>query len=284
MAKQRTVFSEEKIAQRIEEGRGSGEGKDYHPWLTIQDVPSLGRVSRIHGWKTDRIHHLVSDGESRIFYLLEWANPVIDIREQFPLLDREHSQRIAEDIHIKHPHYPGTTIPYVLTTDFMITVLSDGQKKYLARTFKYPEEFTNDAKYERMLGKFEIERIYWEERGIDWGIIKETDKSKALAKNIEWIHEYYWSDGLTVKNRASLRDMLESLKMRLRSGRGQVLPMLSELDAAHGEEDGTFLALTRHLIARKEIAIDMYGKMDFNRMDTDSVFVSETKFKGENLA
>ena len=35
----------------------------------------------------NRIHHLVSDWESRLFYLLEWSRSVQDIREQYLLVD-----------------------------------------------------------------------------------------------------------------------------------------------------------------------------------------------------
>ena len=39
MAKATSSFSEVQIARRIKEGRG----KDYIPWLTVQEVPSLDR-------------------------------------------------------------------------------------------------------------------------------------------------------------------------------------------------------------------------------------------------
>lgn len=210
MAKRRSVLNEEKIAAWIKEGRGSGEGKNYYPWVTIHDIPSRGRSSRINGWKSGRNHHLLSDGETRIFYLLEWSDSVIDIREQFPLLDREHAQRIAEKNSIKYPTYPDKQTPYVLTTDFMITVLSNGKKTYLARTFKYPEELVDNEKNNLIIEKFEIERIYWEERGINWGIIQETDESKVLAKNVEWVHGYYWKDDLPVSNHTLLNDLLDN--------------------------------------------------------------------------
>ena len=87
----------------IKEGRGKGYGKDYQPWLTIQEVPSLGRRSRVHGWKTGRLHHTLSDHEIDYLYLLEWADDVIDIREQFPLIDLEVAQTIASDMGVKYP-------------------------------------------------------------------------------------------------------------------------------------------------------------------------------------
>lgn len=65
---------------------GLGEGKNYKPWLRVQDVKSKGIRSQIYGRKTQRIHHLLSSIESQLFYLNEFSDSVIDIREQFPLL------------------------------------------------------------------------------------------------------------------------------------------------------------------------------------------------------
>lgn len=71
MAKRRYGFDEAKIQRYFAEGRGTGNLAAYKPWLTIQDVPSSGRVSRISGWKTARIHHLLSDGETGLFLMFE---------------------------------------------------------------------------------------------------------------------------------------------------------------------------------------------------------------------
>ena len=36
----------------IKQGRGTGAGKDYQPWLTVRDLPSFGRSHRIWGFQT----------------------------------------------------------------------------------------------------------------------------------------------------------------------------------------------------------------------------------------
>jgi len=38
-----------KIEKWIQEGRGSGRGPEYIPWLTIQNVSSKGRSTRLKG-------------------------------------------------------------------------------------------------------------------------------------------------------------------------------------------------------------------------------------------
>ncbi|MES5555357.1 heteromeric transposase endonuclease subunit TnsA, partial [Acinetobacter baumannii] len=38
MSRTPRFFTPEQIHKRIKSGRGQGMGKDYQPWLTIQDV------------------------------------------------------------------------------------------------------------------------------------------------------------------------------------------------------------------------------------------------------
>jgi hypothetical protein len=89
MSRYNSEWTEDKYQRFLNEGRGQGTGADYKPWLTINDYPSMGRVSRVLGWKTGRVHHLFTDIQTRYFYLLDWSDQVTDIRECFPLLQME---------------------------------------------------------------------------------------------------------------------------------------------------------------------------------------------------
>jgi len=85
MAAKKNLISEATFLKWIKEGRGSGQNQNYRPWLTVRDLPSLGRVHRVFGHKSRRTHHLLSDLELSVFLLLEWLPDVNQIREQFPL-------------------------------------------------------------------------------------------------------------------------------------------------------------------------------------------------------
>ena len=184
MAKRSKALDKER---KIKEERGFGQGQEYRPWITIQDFPSSGRVSRIKGIKTKRQHEFLSDLERNYFYFLEFADKVIDIREQFPLLPLEETVLIAKELGIQHPEHPQTKEPIVMTTDFLITIKNPmGQIKEVVRTLKYKDKLLD----QRILEKFEIERIYFEKRGIDWGIVTEQEVDKAVAQNLADIHGY----------------------------------------------------------------------------------------------
>jgi hypothetical protein len=88
MISQRGVFMSKRkrtseIEKWIKEGRGTGIGADYQPWLKIQDVSSLGRSTRLKGIKTSRQHEFLSDLERNYFYLTEFSVNIADSRDNF---------------------------------------------------------------------------------------------------------------------------------------------------------------------------------------------------------
>jgi hypothetical protein len=85
MAKTRLAFSSASIQKRIKDGRGSGRGCEYKPWLTVRDCASQGRSHRVFGHKSQRTHHLLSDLELAVFLLLEWHKDTEEISES-PLI------------------------------------------------------------------------------------------------------------------------------------------------------------------------------------------------------
>jgi len=120
MAKHRQTWNYSIFNKYLREGRGQGVGADYNPWIHIQNFSSLGMVSRVSGATTGRIHHLMSNLELSLFYLLDWSDDVLDIREQYPLIDLAQAIEIAENANIRYPYDPKSGFPYVLTSDFFL--------------------------------------------------------------------------------------------------------------------------------------------------------------------
>ena len=94
---------------------------------------------------------------------------------------------IAHELGLKHPTDPETQKPVEMTTDFLLTVDKGEGFVEFARTIKMKDELLK----ERVIEKFEIERVYWEGRQIDWGIVKKLEIPKEMARNISYIHDYY---------------------------------------------------------------------------------------------
>lgn len=177
------------IDRYVAQGYGQGTGADYKPWLRVQDVPSTGRSRKVHGLKTGRIHHVLSDLEYAYLLALEFSERVVDIREQFPLLPIAPIQDCARRHNIRYPRYAGTHVPYVMTTDFVVTLKADdGSHREFARTVKYEDELSPGRGLARTLEKLELERSYWLARGVDWKIVTERSVAPALAKNLVWLY------------------------------------------------------------------------------------------------
>ncbi len=254
MARSRYDWTQAKFERYVKEGRGKGRGKDYKPWITIQDFPSVGRASRAPGWKSDRPHHLMSDWESRLFYIFEWSKEVQDIREQYPLLDLDLAMEIAKEMEIKYPVNRKNNTPYVLTTDFMLTVEQDNKSVQIARTFKTTKELGK----KRTIEKLELERRYWQKHNIDWAIVTEQEISTTFASNIQWIHsDYHWKLS-EEQNNENCYYLSNILKERLSSNKSKISAITTALDKDMNLEIGTCLSLFKHLVSRKEIVVDMF--------------------------
>jgi hypothetical protein len=253
MAKRKRQTNQEVIEKRLKEGRGQGRGADYKPWLLIQDVPSQGLATRIKGWKTKRVHHFLSNLELSYFYVLEWSPVVFDIREQYPLLPLEETFAIAEQCGIRHPTDPKTKEPIVMTTDFFITLPRSIEVIEQARTLKTAK----DLQSERTLEKLEIERRYWQNRDIDWGIVTEQEIPQALAKNVDWLHAFFRIEDLSPLSETEIRRIATALTLRMAQGNAVLTDLAAECDDKLGLQPGTALSVSRHLIANRRWLVDM---------------------------
>jgi hypothetical protein len=248
-----------KLASLLEQGYGQGEGKDYKPFLDVIRVPSKGRVSRIKGWKTNRVHHFLSDSETRYFYLLEYGEfegfQISDVREHYPLIEgmNEILPTLDEQL-IKRLFNQKSGEPMVLVTTFLITLKNDdGDISYYARSIKDYRQLENSQVIER----FEIMNRYFKSRGIDYGIITNKEIPIVPAKNIEFIHSSYHLGEYGFKKEEEIiyRDYL--LKLITDFQGSTVKEVVNKFDKELNTENGTGLLLYKHLLARKILKVNM---------------------------
>lgn len=253
------TWTKEKLNRYLNEGRGQGVGKDYLPWNYTYNYSSKGRATRLYGLKTGRIHHLHSDNQYRAFLLFEFSSNVNDIRESFPLLDVDEVIDDKENLRFDKFMDKETEEPYVLITNLLLTVKdANGKEENIARTIKNTTELKRKITFE----KLEIERRYWQYKGIDWKVITEKQLPRQLAKNIEWVREtmLQGSEGQLDKDGLSiimLRFLLENDEIPIKE-------VLKLFENAEGLPKGSGLFLFRYLIAKKELAIDMTKRIDLS--------------------
>jgi len=248
MAKRSRIWNEAKYRKYLAEGRGQGELMEYKPWVQIQDFPSKGIVSRVKGRTTGRIHHLMSNLELWYFYLLDWSEKTIDIREQFPLNEISDAIGIADSCGIRYPYDNISGFPYVLTTDFLITV-NDG---YVARAIKPKAELQK----QRVKEKLEIERRYWLKRNIEWRIITENEIPHTKIRNIEWLCS--GSDFNTLVSNEDLARKCEKLFMKMYYGEEcPIIAIVRNVEESYGLSEGVGIALFKQLVCSKSIELDL---------------------------
>ncbi len=266
MVKRKNNWSESKIKRYIKEGRGQGELSEYIPWIKIQDFSSKGNATRNWGYKTRRQHEFLSNIERDYFLLLERDDSVLDIREQYPL-DRSMTVKIAEEKKIDHSIDIQTDVYIPMTTDFLITLKVNNQLTYLARTVKPAIELEDP----RVIQKFEIEREYWERKGVDWGIVTEKDINKNMALNIAWANKYYYLDDLEEKSYAKLL-----LKLIENSDEYDNLQSIcDQFDKDYNLEIGSALTYFRHFIARKLINLNLEERVVVAKLTINDIEIYE---------
>src|SRR5690606_22962797 len=153
--------------------------------------------------------------------------------------------------------------PIVMTTDFFLTVKESGKVSYLARTIKQ----RNDLNDRRVIEKFEIERMYWEKQGVDWGIVTEQELPSTIIDNLKFIRHSYNS------NEEYLHILLDEWDNFV----GELLPNLKRLDSKYNLELGTSLALFKYALVRKILKVDMARKITLYEDVSDILYFAIEK-------
>ena len=163
------------------DGFGRGTGENYKSYLSsfrqrscavrgATMVPTCGR----------RLVHVLSTSEEQVLRVLDWEPSVVDIREQYPL-DPRKTMAIADRLGIPHPgHSRGGA---VMTSDFLVEYVDEtGVQRFRAFQVKdSPKALEN----KRTAGKLQIEKTYWEERGISWRIVFASSLPPIKLKNLD---------------------------------------------------------------------------------------------------
>lgn len=252
MAKRNRTTTTQKIVQRLDQGRGRGEGVNYVPWLKIQDVPSDGRVSREKGWKTGRLHHFMSTLELMYFYLAEWSPIVLDIREQYPLLPLERTMEIAQELGLNHSKDPLSKEPIVMTTDFLLTVKVGTDRQLWARTIKPVDRLGKTE-----IDKFRIEHQFYQEQGIDWGVVTDEDIPMVLARNIEFIYDFYHLSDIPNLDAQLVSFIAPKLLQAIQNSSSSLSKECLHQDQLLGFYPGTCLSIVKHMLATRKWTTDM---------------------------
>lgn len=250
----RIKWTEKKIAEMVKSGCGRGVGAEYVPWIHVRDFSSRGTSRRAPSQKTGRKHQLLSDVEFDLFLLLEWSREFSDVREQYPL-DRDLTQDVARTLGIKHPCYPNTHVPAVMTVDFLCTRATTGEDEFVAFNAKRKEE----AEDEDSLVKLEIQRASLELLGIPHHLVYHNDLPAQKVRNVEKIRDSMVKEG-EVEPRPGYWASMSIWMSQMFSGAKSDLTLVefcSQFDSANGAHPGTGLRAARLLMLERILVPDL---------------------------
>ena len=252
MSRGRKLESLQDYQRALRNKYGIGEGSDYKPWLRIQDVKSHGTRSLIFGRKSQREHHMMSSIESELFYLAEFSERVIDIREQFPILPLNYTQKVANILGVKHPIHLKTKEPIIMTTDQLLTTNSPQGMSYHAISVK-PE---SESDKQRVLEKIDIERVCWQLLGVKFSYFTGNELTKIQSSNLSWATSPF-RENPTLFTDEQVECALAVIKVGQFSLEGLCNQFISMNIASHDDA----LLLIRYLIADKFIDVDLSSKI-----------------------
>lgn len=245
MGRRRKQNSIASIRRKQAEGRGQGSLSSYKPAIYTYEIASRGKVARIKGATTNRVHHLLSQHEKYFLITLDYDPAVTDIREQYPL-PLEDTLLIAAETGIRHPY--ADQCPAVMTTDFFYC--RDG--KWNAAAIKTSDDLNN----KRTLDKLEIEKLYWERKRVPWELVTEKDISRCKASNLLWLHSGEPIEKL-IPDPGFLQDLTEAFLEIYHDSTVPFSEAIETIESYCGLMPGTILQLFKHLIRKQLIPIDL---------------------------
>ena len=252
MTRRRHAFDEARVQRFLAEGRGTGQGASYRPWLQIQDVSSIGRSHRPFGIKTQRVHHLLSDGEWKSFLRLEADPKILDIWEQFPM-DRLETFRLAQELGIRHPITLDGT-PYVMTLDFVVTTSTPQGLRLVPYTFKYSPELLS-AREEQLMA---ITRAFCEARGMRLRLIDQEFFDEPFVLNYDSVRAYDDISQLAFFQEVNVIAIMEALAGEIALGSDDTMLRTCRVLAGTFETDSSVVyQIAMHMISRGALRVDL---------------------------
>ena len=233
------------IQRKKTQGRGRIESTDYKPGIYTYEIPSKGKVARIKGFTTNRVHHCLSQHEKFFFLLLDYDPEIFEIYEQV-LLELEYTFLIAAELKIEHPY--ADQCPAQMSTDF---VYRKGDQWYAVAI-----KTSQDVKKSRVQEKLKIEQLYWERKGIPWRVVTEEEIPRQTAINYQWLHSGEPLENL-VPDKAFLENIIAAFLDLYQDYTIPFSEIIDTMESYRHLQPGTMIQIFKHLILDGKIRLDL---------------------------
>jgi hypothetical protein len=255
-------WTEAAIDARQRAGFGEGRGSEYKAWHFATDISGDSRVHRVFSSKFQRTIHLLSDVERDAFEILEYSQDVVELEEQKPI-EREDTLRIARELNVRHPYYPGTGVPTVMTIDLMVYRRLDGGK---LSPQAWDCKYSLDDKDERQVDKLQITRRYCEERGIPHWLVFRGSLPAASLTNVKWIRGGTLKSGELEPYEGAFEEHLNAMALNLslvgvnpKHASRTLSQFCTGYEISQGLPRGLGLRLAKTLLYERVLTCDIHG-------------------------
>ncbi|MDF1617309.1 TnsA endonuclease N-terminal domain-containing protein [Petrocella sp. FN5] len=254
MAKRKNEWNNNVLQKRIKEGRGEGFKENYKPWILSEDLSSMGSSYRLLGIKTNRLHHLFSKTMYELLLLAEYADAVIDIRENYPLFDLFEVVPQIEDFNMKNFRDKDSNKLFIQAVSFFLTCRDAQGKEYqVARSVKYASELEKKITMDRM----EIFKRYFNEKNIDWKIVTNKQINKVVISNIEYFREGATTISLVDFDDNEIEELIEVLIYRLLNSDDVIELILRNFENDYDINRSESVVILKNIFWNKKILWDM---------------------------
>lgn len=255
MGIRRKPWTEAYISRLEREGKGRGEGHHYRPWATVQSFSSIGTQSRIPNTAVGSTVHVMSNIERTMFLLHEHKPGLVDYRAQFAI-PREVTLAAAHALSIRHPVYPRTTIPVVMTFDALVTREMANNELV---TSAWDAKLQADLEKPRVRAKLSLHRAACTILGISHYVFTEKSVDRTTVKNIQWLRSARQRVGeceveleiLNSHKPAILADLYHRRPSK------SIDAYCTEYDRMNGLGPGTALRAVKQLISEHVLDVDL---------------------------
>jgi len=260
MSKRRPL-TEEIVQQWLNAGDGGGEWVRFNPFYHPRDVPSTGRSRLFKGVFVPRDNCVTLSDIEWFFHLLgEFAGItglLEDLREQVAL-PWELSQSVARSESIRQPVFPGTRIPFVLTTD-QVWVL---RPVPIALNIKPASKLAHgDEEQEKqrqlILDKFRIEEKAWSLMGLVCVMLTDKMLPMNLVRNLDFTRP-----GLIGDERSQLNALIPdfvSVFCKKWAKSLSLIELLDRVSASLGTPIEDSMSLFSRAVWTRHLPVDIYN-------------------------
>ncbi len=252
-------WTEDKIADKIRQNHGRGEGLQYQSWVRKTERQNTrGNFNRVKGKLIRRRYELRDKLDCTALMLLERNPDVIDIRENYRL-DREMTLSVySNHLNEKHPCYVGTDIPEVLTIDFLVTFRNPGSnEEYYKGVMSY---WTKELHSKAVFLRLDVINICLHNLfNTSLKIFTQKEHAPEIINGINWGYSAYELSAEDLPS-INLKKIQEHIINGVLSGGEQAINRYcSGLDKQFKYPLGTSLRVFRTMLARRIIDTDFFS-------------------------